>query len=78
MGNGVNVGAVWHILREHIRRDEDILKRTVRHLMLMEYSAVALQHMCTTGYFRPYTITDVVGFFAFLGRAAWWFGVGFS
>ena len=23
----------------------DILKRTVRHLMLMEYSAVALQHM---------------------------------
>ena len=23
--------------------------------------AVALQHMCTTGYFRPYTITDVVG-----------------
>ncbi|GAA4441183.1 NAD(P)H-dependent glycerol-3-phosphate dehydrogenase [Actinokineospora soli] len=23
--------------------------------------AVALQNMCTTGYFRPYTITDVVG-----------------
>lgn len=28
MGNGVNVGAVWHILREHVYRDEDVLKRT--------------------------------------------------
>ena len=28
MGNGVNVGAVWHILREHVARDEDVLKRT--------------------------------------------------
>lgn len=28
MGNGVNVGAVWHVLREHVRRDEDILKKT--------------------------------------------------
>ncbi|MGH2777288.1 MAG: DNA (cytosine-5-)-methyltransferase, partial [Actinomycetota bacterium] len=28
LGNGVNVGAVWHILREHVRRDEGILKRT--------------------------------------------------
>lgn len=28
MGNGVNVGAVWHVLREHVARDEDILKRT--------------------------------------------------
>lgn len=27
-GNGVNVGAVWHILREHAARDEDLLKRT--------------------------------------------------
>ncbi len=26
MGNGVNVGAVWHVLREHVRRDEDVLK----------------------------------------------------
>src|SRR5690606_38209264 len=23
-------------------------------------------------------VTDVVGFFAFLGLAAWWFGIGFS
>ena len=28
MGNGVNVGAVWHILREHVARDEDVLKLT--------------------------------------------------
>ncbi|VXB45753.1 DNA cytosine methyltransferase [Nocardioides sp. AX2bis] len=28
MGNGVNVGAVWHVMREHVRRDEDALKRT--------------------------------------------------
>jgi DNA (cytosine-5)-methyltransferase 1 len=28
MGNGVNVGAVWHVLREHVLRDEDVLKRT--------------------------------------------------
>ena len=28
MGNGVNVGVVWHILREHVRRDEDILKES--------------------------------------------------
>lgn len=28
MGNGVNVGAVWHVMREHVWRDEDVLKRT--------------------------------------------------
>jgi DNA (cytosine-5)-methyltransferase 1 len=28
LGNGVNVGAVWHVFREHVRRDEDILKRS--------------------------------------------------
>lgn len=28
MGNGVNVGAVWHVLREHVARDEDVLKKT--------------------------------------------------
>ena len=26
MGNGVNVGAVWHIFREHVRRDENLLR----------------------------------------------------
>lgn len=28
MGNGVNVGAAWHVMREHVLRDEDVLKRT--------------------------------------------------
>lgn len=28
MGNGVNVGVVWHVMREHVRRDKDILKGT--------------------------------------------------
>jgi DNA (cytosine-5)-methyltransferase 1 len=28
LGNGVSVGAVWHVFREHVMRDEDILKRT--------------------------------------------------
>lgn len=28
MGNGVNVGAVWHVLREHVRRDQWLLKET--------------------------------------------------
>ena len=28
MGNGVNVGAVWHVMREHVVRDEDVLKQT--------------------------------------------------
>jgi DNA (cytosine-5)-methyltransferase 1 len=25
MGNGVNVGAVWHVFREHVRRDRSLL-----------------------------------------------------
>lgn len=28
LGNGVNVGAVWHVLRQHVARDEAILKTT--------------------------------------------------
>ena len=28
LGNGVNVGAVWHVLRAHVARDEAILKTT--------------------------------------------------
>ncbi|MGC2485734.1 MAG: DNA cytosine methyltransferase [Acidimicrobiales bacterium] len=28
LGNGVSVGVVWHILRAHVRRDEDALKWT--------------------------------------------------
>ena len=28
LGNGVSVGAVWHVMREHVTRDEEILKIT--------------------------------------------------
>ena len=33
LGNGVSVGAVWHILRAHVRRDEEILKWTQPRLL---------------------------------------------
>lgn len=33
MGNGVNVGVVWHVLREHVRRDEAILKLTAPNVV---------------------------------------------
>lgn len=36
MGNGVNVGAVWHVLREHVRRDEDVLKHTAAGRRILE------------------------------------------
>lgn len=36
LGNGVNVGAVWHVLREHVSRDEDILKRTPAGRRILE------------------------------------------
>ena len=28
LGNGVSVGVVWHVMREHIRRDEEVLKKS--------------------------------------------------
>jgi len=28
MGNGVNAGVVWHVLREHVLRDQEILNQT--------------------------------------------------
>lgn len=28
MGNGVNVGAVWHVFREHVKRDSVLLEQT--------------------------------------------------
>ncbi len=28
LGNGVNIGVVWHILREHVNRDRDVLETT--------------------------------------------------
>lgn len=36
MGNGVNIGAVWHVLREHVNRDEDVLKRTKAGRSILE------------------------------------------
>ena len=33
LGNGVNVGVVWHILRKHVERDEEILKGTAPRLV---------------------------------------------
>jgi DNA (cytosine-5)-methyltransferase 1 len=30
LGNGVNVGAVWYVLKKHIERDADILASTTR------------------------------------------------
>lgn len=33
LGNGVSVGAVWHVLRAHAARDEDLLKRTAPRLL---------------------------------------------
>jgi DNA (cytosine-5)-methyltransferase 1 len=33
LGNGVSVGVVWHVLREHVRRDEEILKTTAPGLV---------------------------------------------
>ena len=33
LGNGVSVGAVWHVLRAHVKRDEDVLKLTAPRLL---------------------------------------------
>ena len=33
LGNGVSVGAVWHVLRKHVERDEEILKLTRPELL---------------------------------------------
>jgi DNA (cytosine-5)-methyltransferase 1 len=33
LGNGVSVGAVWHVLRSHAARDEDALKRSAPRLL---------------------------------------------
>lgn len=41
MGNGVSVGAVWHILREHVTRDEDVLKRTAAGRRILQAVGLA-------------------------------------
>lgn len=33
LGNGVSVGAVWHVLRQHTARDEDVLKKSAPRLL---------------------------------------------
>ena len=33
LGNGVSVGVVWHVLREHVNRDLDILKNSAPGLV---------------------------------------------
>ena len=33
LGNGVSVGAVWHVFQEHTRRDEEILKKSAPKLL---------------------------------------------
>lgn len=43
MGNGVSVGAVWHILREHVRRDEDVLKSTAAGRRILDTVLTAPQ-----------------------------------
>ena len=32
LGNGVNVGVVWHVLKAHVERDKDILRETAPRL----------------------------------------------
>lgn len=36
MGNGVNVGAVWYVMRQQVRRDEDLLKRSLAGRSILE------------------------------------------
>jgi DNA (cytosine-5)-methyltransferase 1 len=36
MGNGVNVGVVWHVFREHARRDRQILQNTAAGRRIIE------------------------------------------
>jgi DNA (cytosine-5)-methyltransferase 1 len=33
LGNGVSVSAVWHVLKQHVARDQDILKTTNQRLL---------------------------------------------
>jgi DNA (cytosine-5)-methyltransferase 1 len=33
LGNGVSVGAVWHVMKRHAARDEDVLKKTAPGLL---------------------------------------------
>lgn len=39
LGNGVNVGVIWHVLREHCKRDEELLKKSAPGLLHAVQSA---------------------------------------
>lgn len=39
LGNGVSVGAVWHVLRRHVARDEEVLKKSAPLLVQAVLSA---------------------------------------
>lgn len=39
LGNGVSIGAVWHVLRSHVERDQDVLKITRPELLKAVMSA---------------------------------------
>ena len=39
LGNGVSVGAVWHVLRAHVERDQDVLKWTKPSMLKAVLSA---------------------------------------
>lgn len=41
LGNGVSVGAVWHVLKSHVARDEEILKMTCPGLLHAALTAPA-------------------------------------
>jgi DNA (cytosine-5)-methyltransferase 1 len=28
LGNGVNIGVVWHVLKKHVERDESLLRKS--------------------------------------------------
>ena len=36
MGNGVNVGAVWHVMREHVKRDQHLLEGDERGQAILD------------------------------------------
>ncbi len=36
LGNGVNVGVVWHVLKKHVERDQDILKTSAKGRTLLQ------------------------------------------
>jgi DNA (cytosine-5)-methyltransferase 1 len=36
MGNGVNVGAVWHVMREHVKRDRHLLEGDERGQAILD------------------------------------------